>query len=241
MTTAGTSREELFAHYALTPSARPSIRMNFVSSADGALTLDGHSGGLGGPTDRRLMQVLRAMCDVILVGAGTVRAEGYAGVAPGPKNAAWRAEQGLGPIPPIAIVSGDLALDPDMPVFAEAATRPIVITHAAAPAKQQQALESVAEVWVCDPNGSGRVDLGDVAMRLATHGMPRILSEGGPHLFGALLEQGLVDELCLTISPHIVGGSASRITAGASEAARGFQLVHALTDDEGFVLLRYRR
>lgn len=241
MTPATPSREELFAAYALAGRSTPSIRMNFVSSADGALTLDGHSGGLGGTTDRRLMQVLRAMSDAILVGAGTVRTEGYAGVRPSAQDVAWRSERGLSAVPPIVIVSGDLALDPEMGVFADAATRPVVLTHAAAPSVRRHALGSVADVLVCDPEAIGRVDLSDARDQLAARGLTQLISEGGPHLFGALLEADLVDELCLTLSPNLVGGGSGRIVQGAGEAARRFDLAHALTDAEGFVFLRYRR
>ncbi|MBC9927872.1 MULTISPECIES: pyrimidine reductase family protein [unclassified Leucobacter] len=235
------TREELFAAYALAGRDEPSIRVNFVSSADGALTVDGHSGGLGGVTDRRLMQVLRAMSDAILVGAGTVRSEGYAGVRPGARDAAWRADRGLEAVPPIVIVSGDLALDPGLGVFTEAAARPIVVTHSASPVEQRRALDPVADVLVCDPGASGRVDLSNARDQLAARGLTQLLSEGGPHLFGALLEANLVDELCLTVSPHLVGGSSGRILQGAGEAARPYVLAHALTDDEGFVFLRYTR
>jgi riboflavin biosynthesis pyrimidine reductase len=215
------SDDELRRAYAIADPATPGVRMNFVSSADGAVTLGGRSGTLGGDTDRRLMQVLRELCDVVLVGAGTVRAEGYAGVTPR-----------------LAIVSARLQLSPGDPAFAEAAARPLVITSEAAPASRRDELDAVADVIVC---GAASVDLSLMVRELADRGMPQILCEGGPHLFGSLLDADLVDELCLTVSPRLVGGSAGRIAQGADEADRGFDLRSVMNDDEGYVLLRYAR
>lgn len=215
------SADDMRRAYALQDRSTPRVRMNFVASADGAVTLDGRSGTLGGPADRALMQVLRDMTDVVLVGAGTVRAEGYAGVTPR-----------------LAIVSARLQLSPDDPALAEASVRPLVVTSAAAPEARRAALEEVADVLVC---GRTHVDLALMVRELASRGMPQILCEGGPHLFGSLLDADVVDELCLTISPQLVGGTAGRIAQGAAETDRGFGLRSVLHDDEGFVFLRYAR
>lgn len=232
------TRDELHAAYALTDRETPRVRMNFVESLDGAVTLEGRSGGLGGATDRALMQVLRAMADVVLVGAGTVRAEGYGGTRVEGEDAAWRVSHELSVQPRLAVVSRALDLEPEHPFFAEAIERPILVTCRHAPAERREALAEVADVIVA---GEASVDL--VAMRdeLARRGMPQILSEGGPHLFGALTEAGLVDDVCLSVSPRLVGGEAGRIIRGAPEGDRGMRLVHALTDDDGFVFLRYAR
>nr|WP_274637453.1 pyrimidine reductase family protein [Microbacterium bovistercoris] len=232
------TRGELFAGYALDDRATPRVRMNFVSSADGAVTLDGRSGPLGGQTDRALMEVLRAMADVVLVGAGTVRVEGYGGVAPQPEDAAWRRAHGLSPVPRLAIVSGRLDLSPAAAVFTEASARPLVITRAASPTARREALAEVADVIVC---GDATVDLSLMVAALADRGMPQILSEGGPHLFGSLLDADVVDELCLTLAPHVVGGGAGRIAQGAAEGDRALGLRSILRDDDGFVFLRYAR
>src|SRR6478752_705255 len=104
------SEEDLFEAYALPSRAATRLRMNFVQSADGAATLDGRSGPLGGDTDRRLMQVLRTMADVVLVGAGTVRIEGYGSVEVSEADRAWRRANGLEPQPAFAVVSRTLRL-----------------------------------------------------------------------------------------------------------------------------------
>ncbi|WP_036284980.1 pyrimidine reductase family protein [Microbacterium luticocti] len=232
------TRDQLFAAYALDDRRTPRVRMNFVSSADGAATLHGRSGELGGRTDRALMEVLRAQADVILVGAGTVRVEGYGGVAPQEEDAAWRRAHGLSPAPRLAVVSGELNLAPGDAVFADAPVPPIVVTRASAPAARRAELESVAEVLVC---GDATVDLVAMTHAFTAQGMPQVLCEGGPHLFGSLLDAGLVDELCLTVAPHVVGGGAGRIVQGAAEAQHDLALRGVLRDDDGFVFLRYAR
>jgi riboflavin biosynthesis pyrimidine reductase len=231
------TRDELFTAYALEDRSRTRVRMNFVESADGATTLDGRSGPLGGETDRATMQVLRTMADVVLVGAGTVRVEGYGGVAVSGPDSRWRLDHGLSPQPELAVVSGSLALEPGDGVFARTAGRPVVVTSAGAPRSRRAALEPVADVMVC---GEGpAVDLRAMLAAFAARGWTQVLCEGGPHLFGALLDAGLVDEVCVTLAPRFAGGSAGRIVQGAAERDRRFGLAHALTDDEGFVLLRY--
>ncbi len=231
------NRDELRAAYALPDREIPRVRMNFVSSIDGAVTLGGLSGALGGEGDRRLMQVLRSMCDVVLVAAGTVRAEGYGGLRLETVDASWRESHGLPAQPRLAMVSRSLDVGAEHPFFAEATTRPIVVTCAAAPAERRAALAAVADVLVC---GDAAVDLADALAQLAELGLAQVLCEGGPHLFGELAEAELVDEVCLTLSPLLVGGAAPRIVQGAPERGRQMRLVHALSDDDGFVFLRYR-
>lgn len=230
------TREQLFDAYELPDRDARRVRMNFIESADGAVTLGGRSGALGGETDRAVMQVLRTMADVLMIGAGTVRAEGYGGVRLDEPDAAWRRERGLSEHPPLAVVSHRLDIEPGHPFFAEALVRPFVVTHDAAPAGRRRALEDVAEVLVCGADG---VDLALALDALAERGMTQVLCEGGPRLFGSLLEAGLVDELCVTIAPRIVGGDAGRIDRGAPEADRRFRLASSFVDDDGYVLLRY--
>jgi riboflavin-specific deaminase-like protein len=210
--------------------------MNFVSSADGAVTLEGRSGALGGDTDRELMQVLRAMADVVLVGAGTVRAEGYGGLQVDQDEVAWRRARGLADQPALAVVSGGLHLDPADKVFAEAVRRPVIVTTDAAAAADGRRFESVASVVAC---GEAGVDLAAMLDAFARRGWTQVLCEGGPRLFGALLEADLVDEVCVTLAPRFVGGVAGRIVQGAAEADRRFALESVVTDDEGFAFLRY--
>lgn len=234
---AAPSGAALFAAYALPDRTAPHLRVNFVSSLDGAVTLGGRSGALGSPDDQRLMSVLRTLADVIVVGAGTVRAEGYGGLRLPAASVDWRRARGLSDQPPLAVVSSSLDLDPAHPFFSAAVVRPLVLTHEAAPAGRRAALAEVAEVIDC---GAASVEPALLVQALAERGMPQQLCEGGPHLFGELLAADRVDELCLSLSPVLVAGDAGRIVQGVAEAARPMRLVHALPAGD-MLLLRYAR
>lgn len=234
---AAVDRETLLAAYALPDRATPRVRMNFVMSLDGAVTLEGRSGGLGDASDRVAMQVLRTLADVVLVGAGTVRVEGYGGIRVDEQDAAWRRANGMAEQPRVAVVSSRLDLAPGHPFFTRATGRPIVVTHAASPADRRAALADVADVLVC---GDEAVAPRAMVAALAEAGLPQVLCEGGPHLFGSLAEADLVDELCLSLSPLLVAGGAGRIVRGAPEVERRMRLVHAIPAGD-LLLLRYAR
>ncbi|MBX0300292.1 pyrimidine reductase family protein [Cryobacterium sp. 1639] len=237
MTTQTLEPSEVLRRYLIDERATPHLRVNFVSSLDGAATHDGLSGGLGDAADRLVFDTLRMLTDVILVGAGTVRAEGYGGIRFTEEAVAWRLAHGLPEHPPVAIVSGRLDLDPAHPVFTRAATRPLVVTHAQAPAERRAALAAVADVLVC---GEAAVDHGSLARTLTERGYPQVLCEGGPSLFGALLAADTVDELCLTLAPLLESGQAPRIAVAPEGSSRRMRLVHALPAGDT-LLLRYLR
>lgn len=234
---AGLSRDELLEAYALADRVSPRVRMNFVMSLDGAVTIEGRSGGLGDASDRLAMQVIRTLADVVLVGAGTVRVEGYGGVQVAEGDAAWRRSHGLAGQPRIAVVSSRLDLDAAHPFFTRSTERPIVVTHETASARRRDALAEVADVITC---GRDAVDVGVMVQALAELGLPQVLCEGGPHLFGALVQADRVDELCLSLSPLIVGGDEGRMVRGTSELRRRMRLVHAIPAGD-LLLLRYAR
>jgi riboflavin biosynthesis pyrimidine reductase len=225
--------------YAVPAGLRWHVRMNFVTSADGGVTVDDRSAGLSNPADKRTFALLRDLADVVLVGAGTARAEGYRAERYGPERRRRRVELGRPELPAIAVVSASLDLDPTSRLFtaAEPGARTVVVTCRAAPADRRAALAEVAHVLVA---GDDRVDLVAAVDRLAERGLARVLCEGGPTLFGALLAAGLVDELCLTVSPLLTGPGTGRIVAGPllSGAPYPLTLLHALEED-GVLLLRY--
>jgi riboflavin biosynthesis pyrimidine reductase len=228
----------LAAAYAVAPEPARHVRMNFVAGVDGAATVAGKSGGLATPGDSRVFKLLRDLCDVIMVGAGTVRAEGYLQPRYPPERRARRLARGLAEVPPYAVVSHSLRLDPTSPLFTAAEPRTIVVTHAGVPADRLAALAEVADLVVA---GTGEVDLAAALDQLADRGLRRVLCEGGPHLFSALLAANLVDELCLTVSPLLAGPGSTRIVAGPPQPDRTWPLTmrHVLTED-GALLLRYQ-
>jgi riboflavin biosynthesis pyrimidine reductase len=220
------------------PLRSPWLRVNFVSSLDGAATVDGLSGGLGDDADHRVFDLLRRICDVVVVGAGTVRTEGYGAMRVDAAAQAARRTAGLTDHPVFALVSAGLDLDPASPVFQDAPLRPIVATTERADPDRRDALAAVADVVVC---GVDRVEPALLVRELAGRGLSRIHCEGGPHLFGDLIAAGAVDELCLTLSPALAAGSAPRIATGAAPAApAGMRLAHVLGSGST-LLLRYVR
>ncbi len=221
--------EEAYLH-----AAEEHLRTNFVSSIDGAVEIDGVSGPLGGQADRAAFLAMRAVCDVILVGAGTMRAENYGPVKMGEDRMARRASRGQAPLPRLAVVSRSGALDASAPLFAS--QPPVIVYTTSTGASRRDGLADVAEVVAA---GDGEVSLTTVVSDLRSRGLGRILCEGGPSLFRALMSEGLVDEICLTISPILaVDGRANSASSGASVPVP-LQL-HAVLEGDDAVLLRYR-
>ncbi|MEV6342246.1 pyrimidine reductase family protein [Actinoplanes sp. NPDC051851] len=224
--------EGLRACYPRNPE--PTLRVNFIASADGAVAVDGLSGGLQGPGDREVFDTLRTVCDGLIVAAGTLRAERYDALRLTPAAREWRLARGLPEFPLMVIVSGSLDLDPEQLVFSDAPIRPIVLTHRAAPPSP---IREVAEVIAL---GDDTVNLVAGVMMLQQRGATQLLCEGGPGLLGALVAADLVDELCLTVAPLLVGGDAGRIATGPPAPPVEMSLRHALTRQD-MLFLRYAR
>ncbi len=222
---------------ALYEHAGPGIRMNFVTSVDGAVEIEGRSAGLGSPADKLVFGLLRQYPDGLLVGAGTVRAEGYNAVRLDGERRAWRAARGLDPYPRLIVISRRLDLDPTHRTLSEAPRRPIILTSRAAPPDRITALTAVADVLA---HGDDEVDLPAAVADLRERGIGTILCEGGPRLFGSLTAADLVDEVCLTVSPLLAGPGAGRITAGPPSEVRDLALAHILYAEDA-ILLRYAR
>jgi riboflavin biosynthesis pyrimidine reductase len=232
----------LVSAYEVADRSRTHLRVNFVTSVDGAVEVGGFSaglfsGGLSRQADLKVFGMLRMLCDALVVGAGTLRHEGYRAIRLDGPRRDWRRAHGLAEYPTLVVVSGALDLTPGNAAFAEAPVRPIVLTHEAAPADRRAALEPVADVLAL---GDRQVDLAAAAGRLAERGLRQLLCEGGPHLFGALAAAGAVDEVCLTVSPLLAGPGPDRIIAGSGDRPRTMALRHVLAAD-GVLLLRYTR
>lgn len=227
------------AVYADPPIARtrPGVRLNMIASLDGATSVEGLSGTLGGPADRCVFAVLRSLTDMVLVAAGTVRAEGYGpAVLPAEARAA-RTKRGQGPVPTIAVVSRTCNLDWQSPFFTDATARPLVITVSEAPARNRGRAAEVADVVIA---GERDVVLPRALDALGDRGAKRILAEGGPTLNAQLASAGLLDELCLTLAPRLAGGESKRIIAGpALDATRDLSLC-SVCEADGYLFFRYR-
>jgi riboflavin biosynthesis pyrimidine reductase len=221
-----------------------------IASIDGAATdPTGHSAGLGGPADLRVFSAIRAVADVVLAGAGTVRTERYGPARLPPGQQEVRRRRAQSPQPRIAVVTRSLALDLDLPLFRDASDeyRPIVITttagldrvrgHGGASAARDLAM--VAEIVVA---GEQSVDWGTALRGLrTTAGAGVVLVEGGPTTNAQLLAADLVDELCLTVSPQLIAGDALRILSGRHmDAPHRMTLDRVLLEDD-YLFLRYLR
>jgi riboflavin biosynthesis pyrimidine reductase len=212
------------------------VRFNFVASVDGGATLAGRSGGLGNAEDQRVLHLLRRLADVVLVGAGTVRTEGYAGALLDEEGQAWRRAQGRTAHPAVAVVSGGLDLDPAAPFFSEAPVRPLVVTTASPDRDRARALQPLADLVEA---GRDRLDPAVLLAAFRTRGLRVVHSEGGPTLFGTFLQAGVIDDLCLSVSPMLVGGGGPRIVDSATPPhAAPLRLAHVLRGSD-LLLLRY--
>lgn len=218
---------------------QPWVRVNFVSSLDGAVTVQGSSRGLSAPVDQRVLGLIRDLSDVVLVGVGTAMAEGYRGIKRTEVRAGRRERHGLSEIPPIALVTAHASLPPDSPLLTDTVVPPIVLTTEAAPAQRRAELaDAGADVVV---TGDSEVDLRVALDALAERGLRRIGCEGGPRLFGSLIDQDLVDELCLTLSPLLASGDAGRIAAGAGAEPPRRMRLDSVLHAGSLLLLRYAR
>jgi riboflavin biosynthesis pyrimidine reductase len=197
----------------LGPGERPFIALCMVSSLDGSTALRGVSGSLSSDTDRAVLATLRRTADIIVVGAGTVRAEGY-----GPPR---KPGQRLG------VVTSSGRVDTSTELFTSGAG--FLIMPEDAP---DVGVESVRA-------GTGELDLAAALGKLP--GSPRsVQAEGGPALNGRLFAAGLIDELNVTTAPLVAGGDGARLAARAPELGQRFAL-HELYEDDGFLFARWRR
>ncbi len=217
------------------------VRANFISSVDGGATAGGSSGAMGGPGDRLIFNLLRELADVIVVGAGTVRIEGYSGAHLSVAQRQRRQARGQSEVPQLAVVTKSGRLGRDMAVFTRTEVPPLVLTCTAAADEARHRLTDLCEVVGCSGTDPGMVDEAVMLAALGARRLRRILTEGGPTLLNSLIERDLLDELCLTIAPYVVGGLARRIAAGTGQLLTPMRCAHVLTDEAGYLYTRYVR
>jgi riboflavin biosynthesis pyrimidine reductase len=236
----GDALAELYEYPASARRGTPWVRANFVSTVDGAATgSDGRSGSINTGADREVFGLLRALADVVLVGAGTARIEGYRPIAARPRWHDMRAHSGRTEHPVLVVVSRSARIPPLLREPVEGAGGVLLLTCERAPAETlEDARRTLGEDNVI-VRGIDGVDLDAGIKELAARGLTRVLCEGGPHLMHDLVAAGLLDELCLTIAPLIVAGDHTRVTAGSSVIE---QLVpRVLIESEGTLLGRWVR
>lgn len=198
---------------------RPWVGLCMVTSLDGSISVDGASGTLGNPNDLDILLTLRSLADVLVVGAATVTGEGYGP----PKKPGQR----------IGVVTNRGSVDLTSDLFTSGAG--FVIAN-----EQTDIDDSRVDVLRA---GHERVDITEAISRIGelVPDVRYVQAEGGASFNASLLDADLIDELDLTWSPHLVGGSGPRLTDGATEALRRYTLAHLLADDDGFVFSRWIR
>jgi riboflavin-specific deaminase-like protein len=213
----------------------PYTLVNFVATADGRSAFDGRSGPIGDEADRQLFHGLRERVDAVLAGTSTMRVERYGRIARDPARRRRREQAGMTPEPIATLISRSGSVPLEIPLFAEPEARVVVFTPTALDTSDAAAQ---VEVICLDP---GEMTLTTAMRRLRSdYGVRLLLCEGGPTLFGALLQEDLVDEVFLTLSPTLAGGgSGPAVTAGPSlPELAPMRLLWAL-ERENSLFLRY--
>lgn len=214
------SVEEAYADVLGERDGAPWVTLCMVASIDGSTVVDGRSAQLSSPTDGEVLARCRSLADVVVVGAGTARTEGY--------GAPRRAGQRIG----VVTSSGDVDLDGEL--FTSGAGFLIV--------PEDATFEPRRDVDVLRA-GTGRVDAALAVRRLPdlVDGCRVVQAEGGPGLNGALVDGDVLDELNVTTSAGTTGGDGRRLTHGAGDHAHRFELAQLAIDDRSFLYARWLR
>ena len=222
-----------------TPDGRCWVTGHMVAGLDGCAAIQGRVGALSTAPDAELFAAMRTLADVVLVGAETVRLEGYGPIRLPPERTSARTARGLPATPPLAVVSRSLNLNWESRAFTGAPpeSRSMVVTCEAAPAERLARAREVADVLVA---GDVSVDPGELMTQLAERGLRRVLCEGGPRWLGELVMAGFLDELCLSIAPMMGGDPLPVAVFPPGAELTQFDLRHVLQADST-VFLRYER
>jgi riboflavin biosynthesis pyrimidine reductase len=212
----------------------PWLRCNMVTTLDGGANgPDGRSGTINTDADHVVFDLLRGLSDAVVVGAGTVRTERYSTLTVAPEVRGIRERAGLAEALPLVAVTRSGAVPPTLRGAVDGAA--LLVTCAASPGlTDAQTTLGTEHVLVC---GDDEVDLGVLVERLHERGWTRLLCEGGPHLTASFLGAGLVDELCFTVAPRIVGGRHPR-PVGPDAAPIDLEL-GGLVEEDGTLMGRW--
>jgi len=202
------------------PHGRPWVTLVMITTVDGAIAVDGLSGGLGSPADAKRFFAARRQADAIIVGATTVRVEDYQPT-----------------VTPIAVMTGSLSLDPKARLFREPNNQPLIYTTDQAAGTRGRDFDGIAQVIALGDS----LDPAQVLADLDNRGKQSVVLEGGPTLNSHFLRADLVDEMLISYSPLIAGGSGSRLTNGLDmPGERRFVVDRVLLADD-IVFVRYLR
>jgi riboflavin biosynthesis pyrimidine reductase len=220
---------ELAGLYAF-PTGRRWVRSTFVTTLDGsAVGADGRSGTVNTPADNRVFALERDLCDAVLVGSGTVRAEGYERLEPTRRRRAPAA---------LVVVSGSGRVPEGLHTPVQGRGAGLLVTCARAGVASLDRARSLLGADAVVLAGDDQVDLRAALDALATRGLRHVLCEGGPSLFSSAVGEGVVDEMAFSIVPSVVGGEGTRVTHGGPLGAPdGIRLTPRLLLEEAGTLL----
>jgi riboflavin biosynthesis pyrimidine reductase len=200
-------------------SDRPWVSLSMIASIDGSTVVDGNSGALSSPTDSAVLSQLRKIADVIIVGAGTVRGEGYGP----PRKKGQR----------VGVITAMGSVDLTMPLFTSGAGFIITSIEGAIESTHVDVLRT----------GHNKVDLREAVRRIPElcPNARVVQAEGGAALNGSLLDADVLDEINVTTSPATVGGGGPRISSMAADHQHRFDVAQLAIDDESFLYARWLR
>ncbi len=224
-----TELDDLWELYDL--PAAPHLRAGFVQALDGVISVDGSSRPLSGEADRAALRTLRAVADVVLVGAGTARREDYGPIPLPDVLRERRTRSGRSERPALAVLTRDAGrLDPGGRLFQDPAAPVVVVTAHAPPDHLPAHVEVLA---LPGPE----VDPVAAVAALRQRFGPRVLCEGGPHLLAQLLAAGAVDELCVTLAPVLAGPGPGMLPS--PPAGPHLLTLASLVESDGTLLSRW--
>jgi 5-amino-6-(5-phosphoribosylamino)uracil reductase len=226
---------EAAAHVRIQPAAgeRPYVVINMVESVDGRFTVDGHVGALTSPEDQELLHALREQADAVVVGASTVRAEGYSRLLPD-EHRERRAGSGRHPEPILCVLSRERGLPVESPGIG--GEHRVIVATGATLARLTE-LPGVDYLRYSSPDGS--VPLGELMTDLRERfGVRACVCEGGPEVARELIDRRLCDELFVSVSPKLVG-AAGRVGVFAPVVHQRELELRSLLEARGHVFLRY--
>lgn len=215
------------------PADRPHVAVNMITTLDGRAAVHGDTKQLGSEADTEHLLGLRTRFDAVMIGGGTMRAERYGRIISRSSGRRRREDAGLKPDALAVIISGNLDLPFDAPLFTDGNGRVLIFTRKTAAPETATRVDLVTSDGVIDPASV-------LAHLRREEGIRALLCEGGPHLFGQMIAGDLVDDLFLTITPVVTGGDAPHILEANLPEQAGFSLA-GLVEAEGDLFARYRR
>lgn len=208
------------------PHQRPWVRANFATTPNGVIKISGTSSGVSGPPDKEVFRFLRNNCDAILVGAATARAEAYST----PRRSA-------GAPPQLVVVTNSFDIA-ETSQYLDEQNPPLIATSRLSVSKNADRIHRISNKAKVLAFGEDSVDFMELFSHLFTQGIRILLFEGGPVVFSQLLLDGLVDELCLTLSPRIASGTPTGI-ADIGAAAPIEMTLATLFEADSYLFCRY--